>query len=318
VDREAKELRLVLTEKGQRLAVELDRRSIGHHRALLASLPTRERTKVLQALALLANRERKHPMIHRAFLLLAVLAAVGVGACKRESPPSRREAPVPPQAATPAQPAEHDPAHPPIDCPLHKLGVDPAHVRPFDDAEKYIAFLDKPGRAIWQKPDTVVAALGLKGTETVVDLGAGSGYFTFPIARALNAGKIVALDIEPEMIRHIHHKAMTEGIKNIEVGLAKADDPSVPVGADLVFVCNVLHHVAGRKAWLAKLSSEMKPGARLVLIEFKEGKLPEGPPESVKIPRAEIVKLVTAAGLVLDGEKPDLLPYQTFLVFRKP
>jgi hypothetical protein len=61
----------------------------------------------------------------------------------------------------------------------------------------------------------------------------------------------------------------------------------------------------------------MPAGARLVLIEFKEGDLPEGPPESMKIPRDEIVKLVTDAGLVLTSEQDELLPYQTFLVFSK-
>lgn len=53
-------------------------------------------------------------------------------------------------------------------------------------------------------------------------------------------------------------------------------------------------------------------------MEVKEGKLPEGPPESVKLPRAELVKLVTGAGLTLESEQPELLPYQTFLVFRGP
>jgi ubiquinone/menaquinone biosynthesis C-methylase UbiE len=192
------------------------------------------------------------------------------------------------------------------------------HLKPFEDVEDYIAFLERPDRAAWQKPGAVVAALELKGTETVVDLGAGSGYFSFPLARALPAGKVVAIDIEPEMVRHIHHKAMTEGVNNIEPVLGKADDPGVAAGADLVFMCDVLHHVPTRAAWLTKLTSKMKPGARLVLIEFREGDLPEGPPEAVKIPRTEIVKLVTAAGLALDSEKPDLLPYQTFLVFRKP
>jgi hypothetical protein len=61
----------------------------------------------------------------------------------------------------------------------------------------------------------------------------------------------------------------------------------------------------------------MHKGARLALVEFKEGKLPEGPPEAVKLSRAQLVTLATDAGLVLDGEKPNLLPYQTFLVFRK-
>ena len=106
----------------------------------------------------------------------------------------------------------HDSAHPPIDCPLHKLGIDPMHLRPFDDVEKYIAFLEKPERAIWQKPDDVVAALGLKGSETLIDVGAGSGYFTFRFAKALPHGKVIAADTEAEMIRHIHHKVMSDGI----------------------------------------------------------------------------------------------------------
>ena len=60
------------------------------------------------------------------------------------------------------------------------------------------------------------------------------------------------------------------------------------------------------------------PTARLVLIEFKEGKLPQGPPEKLKLSRAKLLALATEAGLVLQAEKPKLLPYQTFLVFRKP
>jgi hypothetical protein len=61
----------------------------------------------------------------------------------------------------------------------------------------------------------------------------------------------------------------------------------------------------------------MKPSARFVLVEFKEGKLPEGPPEAVKIPRKQLIELVSQAGLPLEAEKADLLPYQVFLVFRK-
>ena len=251
--------------------------------------------------------------------LLALLLPVG---CR---PSVHREA-VPTQpaslpAAAPASasaPIAHDPAHPPIDCPLRKLGVDPRGLRPIDDVEKYIAYLERPDRALWQRPDQVVAALGLAGTETVADVGAGSGYFTFRFSRALPRGKVVALDVEPEMIRHIHHKAMTEGFANVTATLSKADDPGIPPGTDLVFVCDVLHHVQDRAGWLVKLGKEMRPGAKLVLIEFKEGKLPQGPPEHGKIPRAELVRLVTAAGLVLDGEKPGLLPYQHLLTFRRP
>ncbi len=211
----------------------------------------------------------------------------------------------------------HDPAHPPIDCPLRKQGIDPAHLRPFEDVEQYIAFLERTDRTAWQKPDEVVAVLQLGGAETVVDLGAGSGYFTFRLARALPQGKVIAVDTEAEMIRHIHHKAMTERFRNVQAELVRPDDPKIPTEADLVFVCDVLHHVPDRAAWLAKIAVQMKPGARLVLIEFKEGNLPEGPPESVKISRAQMVELAAKAGLSLESEHPMLLPYQTFLVFRK-
>ena len=220
--------------------------------------------------------------------------------------------------ASPEVPASHDPEHPPIDCPLRKQGLDPTHMRPFEDVEKYIAFLERPDRAVWQKPDAVVASFGLEGTETVVDLGAGSGYFSFRFARALPKGKVIAADTEAEMIRHIHHRAMTEGIDNIEARLVDAADPSVPSDADLVFVCDVLHHVHDRAGWLGKLTAQMREGARLALIEFKAGELPEGPPDTMKIPRAELVKLVTGAGLALESEPKDLLPYQVFLVFSKP
>jgi SAM-dependent methyltransferase len=207
---------------------------------------------------------------------------------------------------------------PPIECPLRKAGVDPQHLKPFEDVQKYVAFLERPDRAAWQKPDDVVRALHLSGAEVVADVGAGSGYFTFRLAAALPQGRVVATDIEPEMIRHMHHKAVTEGIRNVEPVLASADDPKVPATADIVFVCDVLHHVSDRRAWLGRLHDQMKPGARLILVEFREGDLPEGPPAALKIPRDEMLRLVRESGFALIGEEKDLLPYQTFLVFRKP
>ncbi len=221
------------------------------------------------------------------------------------------EAPVPP-------PASHDASTPPIDCPLHKKGVSPDTLRPIADTEKYIEFLEKPSRALWQKPDDVVTALHLTGTETLADVGAGSGYFTFRFAKALPKGKVIATDIDPEMVRHVHHKVMSEGISNVQVVLADPTDPTVDATADVVFICDVLHHVQGREAWLERLHSEMKAGARLVVIEFKEGKLPEGPPEAAKIPKAKLTAMLRDAGFVLKSEDSKLLPYQSLMVLEKP
>ena len=220
-----------------------------------------------------------------------------------------------PAAGEPHQP--HQGGQPPIDCPLRKAGVDPAHMRPFEDVEDYIAFLDRADRAEWQKPDEVVAALGLKGSETVADVGAGSGYFSFRLARALPQGKVVAIDVEAEMVRHMHHKAMTEGVKNLEAVLTGQDDPAVPKGTDLVLIVDVLHHIQGRVEWLSKASANLETGARLVIIEFREGKLPKGPPEGMKIPRKDLIELARKAGFELASEQGTLLPYQHLLLFAK-
>jgi SAM-dependent methyltransferase len=246
-----------------------------------------------------------HRPIAIAIALLALLSGV----------PTRATEPTP--ASSPGA-AAHDPANPPIDCPLHERGVNTGSLRPFAETEKYIEFLERPDRAVWQRPDAVVAALHLTGTETLVDVGAGSGYFTFRFARALPKGKVIATDIEPEMIRHVHHKVLSDGITNVRVVLADPRDPGVDPAADVVFVCDVIHHVDGREPWLRKLSSEMKPGAKLVVIEFKEGKLPEGPPEAVKIPKAKLISVLEGAGFSLQSDQPELLPYQTFLTFKKP
>jgi SAM-dependent methyltransferase len=236
---------------------------------------------------------------------MAVLILLVLAACETQERPEAASA------------EAHESLDAPIDCPLRGKGVDPATMRPFEEVEEYIAFLEREDRAAWQKPDEVVAALGLTGNETVFDLGAGSGYFTFRLAKALPHGKVIAADTEPEMIRHIHHQVMAEGIANVQASLVEAGDPEVPEEVDLVFICDVLHHVPDPAAWLAKLAAGMRAGARLCLIEFKEGDLPEGPPESVKIGRDRLVELATGAGFELASEQDDLLPYQTFLVVRR-
>ena len=107
----------------------------------------------------------------------------------------------------------------------------------------------------------------------------------------------------------------------MEAKLIQADAQSIPSGVDLVCVCDVLHHVPNRPTWLTKVTEFMPSGARLVLIEFKEGKLSEGPPESKKSRATSSLtwlRTPTNTGLVLVSEHSKMLPYQTFLVFRKP
>ncbi|HMA96567.1 MAG TPA: methyltransferase domain-containing protein, partial [Polyangiaceae bacterium] len=129
--------------------------------------------------------------------------------------------------------AVHDPVHPPIDCPLRKHGIDASHLRPFEETAQYIEFLERPDRAQWQKPDAVVAALRLHPSDVVFDLGAGSGYFSFRFAAVVPTGKVIAADTEAEMIRHIHHRSMTEGVKNVQAKLISPNTPNVDGNVDV-------------------------------------------------------------------------------------
>ena len=205
----------------------------------------------------------------------------------------------------------------PIDCPLQKQGVNVDHMEPFEDTEKYIAFLERKDRLSWQRPEAVIEKINLRGDERIADVGAGSGYFTFRFASKVPRGKVYAIDVKPEMLRHIHHKSLSKKITNIEIMLAAYNDPNVPLDSDVVFICDVLHHVEERPTWVKKLYSEMKAEAVLVLIEFKEGPLPEGPPEQIKISREDIVSVFVKAGFTKMSEDIHLLPYQNIYLFVK-
>lgn len=244
-------------------------------------------------------------------------AMVPAGATTDDAPPATPS----PEPATPIPAtAPHHGGHghaAPIDCPLKAAGHDPAALQPFEDSAAYIAFLEKEDRASWQKPDALIAALELPLDAVVVDLGAGSGYFAFRFAAALPGGHVEALDVSPEMVRHVHHKMMTDGTANLRAGVVDKDAPKFRDDADLVFVCDVLHHVGDASGWLRGVARQMKAGARLALVEFKEGELPEGPPEALKIPKDRLLALGAEAGLALARDHSGLLPYQELLVFEK-
>lgn len=194
----------------------------------------------------------------------------------------------------------------------------PDHLRPFPSTAEYVAHLDRADRAEWQKPEAVIAALSLAPDAVVADLGAGSGYFSFRLAASLPAGRVVALDIDPEMVRHIHHKAMTENISNVQAKLADPAAPMIPPDTTLALVVDVLHHVPSPPAWVAHVASQLKPGAQLAVIEFRMGDVPVGPPDKHKISKERLLEMAQAAGLTLAHDHDAVLPYQHLLIFQKP
>ena len=175
--------------------------------------------------------------------------------------------------------------------------------------------LERPERERWQKPDQVVRQLGLKAGQVVADIGAGSGYFTRRLARAVApGGRVYAVDIDPRMLRYLAQDVAVRGIENIVTVLAPEGDPMLAAhSVDLVFVCNTVHHFGDRPDYYRRLIRLLRPDGRLAVVEFVKRQLPVGPPPEHKITRAELIQEITAAGFRLLGE--ETLPYQNFLVF---
>ena len=190
--------------------------------------------------------------------------------------------------------------------------------RPFGSVKTYISHLDRKERDLWQKPEAVITKLELKAKDVVADVGAGSGYFALRIAKRYPQGRVIATDVEPKMLTHIQQRAKALKLTNVTTALATFTDPKVDSKSDLVLVADVLHHVQDQSAWLASIFKAMKPGARLAVIEFKEGNLPKGPPAHIKIPRKKLLALLTKPGFQNPVVHDNLLPYQILVVLQKP
>lgn len=184
------------------------------------------------------------------------------------------------------------------------------HHPPRDPAE-YARVLNDPSRDAWQKPHEVITALNLKPSETIADIGAGPGYFARRFAH--HAGTVYAVEIDATLLKMGAGGAPA----NYRTILAAPDDPRLPHAAlDTIFFCDVLHHIENRPAYYRKLASALKPGGRLVIIDFYKKPLPVGPPPSMKLERSQVITELKEAGFQL-ATSYDFLPHQYFLVFQR-
>jgi 2-polyprenyl-3-methyl-5-hydroxy-6-metoxy-1,4-benzoquinol methylase len=182
--------------------------------------------------------------------------------------------------------------------------------------EQWVKALERPDRDGWQKPEQVVEALALKPGAAVADIGAGSGYFSVRFARAVGPrGTVYAADIDEGLIEYLRQRAQKEGLTNFKAVHGQPDDPLLPPASiDLVFICDVIHHIENRGAYYAKLASALRPGGRLAIVDFHKRELPVGPPPAMKIARDDLVGELDRSGFSL-AQEFDFLPHQYFLVF---
>lgn len=172
----------------------------------------------------------------------------------------------------------------------------------------------------WQQPDRVMDDLGLKPGDTVADVGCGSGYFTFRLATAVGEkGRVWAVDISVEALKEVRQRVEREKVTNVEIIQSEPTDTKLKaesVGAALL--CDVIHEVPeDQRAGLMKsIAMALKPGGFLFFIDYRKSRDVTFDPYERLVPRDDLVKLATDAGLVLDAEF-HYLKYQVFFRFRK-
>ena len=184
------------------------------------------------------------------------------------------------------------------------------------DSAAYIKALEDPKRDAYQKPHEVMEALALKNGDIVADIGAGSGYFTFRAAQHVGpTGRVYAVDVNPEMIKHVQQRMGELKVSNVSPILARPNDPLLPEPVDRFLIVDVWHHIDDQAGYLALMKKLLRPAGQVVMIDFHKRDLPVGPPAEMKIAREDLLNQMQANGFELAKEHT-FLPYQYFLVFK--
>jgi 2-polyprenyl-3-methyl-5-hydroxy-6-metoxy-1,4-benzoquinol methylase len=181
-----------------------------------------------------------------------------------------------------------------------------------------IARFEVAGRETWQKPEEVIDLLGDLRAKTVLDLGAGTGYFSVRLAR--HGAKVIAADIDKRFLDFIQTRAKAEGTDGGQVitRLIPYDNPGLSSAeVDAVLMVDVYHHIEDRPAYFTKLRAGMKPGAPLLIVDFHPSRNnPEGPPPDLRIAPKDVEAELRKAGFTQFDWKEDWLEYQYVLIAR--
>ena len=178
-------------------------------------------------------------------------------------------------------------------------------------------WLERPSRGMEEKSARLVNNLDLKPTDIVADIGAGTGYFSFRIAPLVPQGKVLAVDVQPEMINFIELNKQERNISNVEPVLGSIDNPNLPENSvDLVVMVDAYHEFAYPREMMQGIVKALKPGGRTVSIEYR-GENPLIPIKGLhKMTQRQVKKEMAAVGLVWKETK-DMLPQQHLMVFEK-
>lgn len=200
-------------------------------------------------------------------------------------------------------------------------GVHPISGRRYAQPMSYLGadWLDRSERVEEEEPDIALDAIKLVKGSTVADVGAGSGYMTVKMAKRVGpTGKVYANDIQPEMLALLRQRLVREKVSNVDLVLGTFDDPKLPPAAiDLILMVDVYHEFSEPQKMLRHMHEQLKPGGRLVLLEYRK----EDPAIPIRIDHkmtvAEAKMEVEAEGYTL-SKVDEVLPRQHILIFTRP
>jgi len=179
-------------------------------------------------------------------------------------------------------------------------------------------WLERPEREQKERPDLLVDSLPLDPSDTVADIGAGTGYLSFRVAPRVPQGNLLAVDIQPEMLNIIRRRIDERGVDNITPIRGTVTDPQLPADSvDLAYMVDAYHEFSHPYEMMTALMEDLTPGGRVVLVEYPRED-PSIPIKTLhKMTEAQAKKEMQAVGLEW-VETKDMLPRQHFMVFRKP
>ena len=179
-------------------------------------------------------------------------------------------------------------------------------------------WLERPERERQERTDLLIAGLSLSEDFVVADIGAGTGYFTFPVAARVPKGMVFAVDIQPEMLALMEQRKARENVSNVRTVLGEADDPKLPDNEiDLAFIVDAYHEFSFPREMGEHLKASLKPGGQLVLVEYR-AEDPRVPIKRLhKMSEVQVKQEMAAIGL--DWVRTEsYLPQQHVLIFQKP
>lgn len=251
--------------------------------------------------------------------LLAVLVIaliVAWGWFRTPTPPAGPAAASPPSAIIPAPVFVEYTTGPASPDGIGKFfhGREISHVM----GHRAIDWLERGNREQEEAPSKAIAAIELAPNAVLADIGAGSGYYSFRLSEKVPQGKIVAVDIQPEMLDFLRKRSAELGITNVEPHLGTIEDVKLPAASlDAALMVDAYHEFSHPREMLASLRHALKPGGRIFLLEFR-GEDPLVPIKPLhKMTEAQArLELESAGFRFVSNLRP--LPWQHFMIFERP